>query len=77
MPESFFKVIYAPELNRAIAFVMENKGMPNSWTNYATTIDKVEELTGYDFLSKLEDKVENVVESKENIKNWPAYYPRR
>jgi DNA/RNA endonuclease G (NUC1) len=56
---------------------MENKGIPNNCTNYATTIDKVEELTGYDFLSKLEDKVENVVESKENIKNWPAYYPRR
>ena len=54
-----------PEQNRAIAFVMENKAIPNSWTNYATTIDKVEELTGYDFLSKLEDQIENVIESKD------------
>ena len=77
VPESFFKVIYSPEQNRAIAFVMENKYIPNSWTNYATTIDKVEALTGYDFLAALEDNVENVIESKENIKNWPAYYPRR
>jgi cell division protease FtsH len=41
------------------------------------SIDKVEELTGYNFLSTLEDKVENVIESKENIKDWPKYYPRR
>ena len=77
VPNSFFKVIYSPKQNRAIAFVMENKKMPNSWTNYATTIDEVEKLTGYDFLAKLEDKVEDVIESKENIKDWPKYYPRR
>ena len=77
VPQRFFKVVYSPSQNRAIAFVMENKRMPNSWTNYATTIDKVEALTGYDFLSSLEDKVENVIESKQNIKDWPAYYPRR
>ena len=77
VPKSFFKVIYSPEQNRAIAFVMENKKMPNSWTNYATTIDKVEALTGYDFFAGLEDNVENVIESKQNIKDWPAYYPRR
>jgi endonuclease G len=77
VPERFFKVVYSPKQNRAIAFVMENKKMPNSWTNYATTIDKVEALTGYDFLASLEDDVEDVIESKENIKDWPAYYPRR
>ena len=77
VPKSFFKVVYSPGQNRAIAFVMENKAIPNSWTNYATTIDKVEQLTGYNFLSSLEDKVEDVIESKENIKDWPKYYPRR
>ena len=77
VPERFFKVIYSPKQNRAIAFVMENKELPNSWTNYATTIDKVEALTGYNFLASLEDGVENVIESKENIKDWPKYYPRR
>ena len=77
VPERFFKVIYSPKQNRAIAFVMENKKMPNSWTNYATTIDKVEALTGYDFLAALDDNVENVIESKQNIKDWPKYYPSR
>ena len=77
VPERFFKVIYSPGQNRAIAFVMENKALPNSWTNYATTIDKVEALTGYDFLASLDDQVEDVVESKHNIKDWPKYYPSR
>ena len=43
----------------------------------ACSHDKVEELTGYDFLASLDDTVEDVIESKENIKDWPAYYPRR
>ena len=77
VPERFFKVVYSPKQNRAIAFVMENKKMPNSWTNYATTIDNVEALTGYNFLASLDDTVEDVIESKQNIKDWPAYYPRR
>ena len=41
------------------------------------TIDEVEALTGYDFLAVLDDSVENVIESKQNIKDWPRYYPRR
>lgn len=77
VPEQYFKVIYSPSQNRAIAFVMPNEYMPNSWTNYATTIDRVETLTGYDFLSSLDDSIEDVVESKENIKDWPKYYPSR
>jgi len=77
VPQRFFKVVYAPTQNRAIAFVMENKKINNSWTNYATTIDEVERITGYDFLASLNDEVENVVESKQNIKDWPKYTPRR
>jgi len=77
VPKSFFKVIYAPDQNRAIAFIMDNAKLPKSWTNYATTIDEVERRTGYDFLEDLDDEVEDVVESKQNIKDWPKYYPRR
>ena len=77
VPERFFKVVYSPKQRRAIAFVMDNEYLPNSWTNYATTIDKVEALTGYDFLAALEDDVEDVVESRQDIKEWPKYYPSR
>lgn len=77
VPERYFKVVYSPGQRRAIAFVMNNKEMSGSWSNYAVTVDKVESLTGYDFLASLEDEVEDVVESKQNIKDWPKYYPSR
>ena len=41
------------------------------------TIDEVERLTGINFLASLPDDSETVVESKQNIKDWPRYYPRR
>jgi len=77
VPGRFFKVVYAPSSKRAIAFVMDNRGLEKSWTNYAVTIDKVEEITGIDFLASLDDNIETTVESKENIREWPKYTPRR
>ncbi len=77
VPERFFKVVYDPKQNKAIAFVFANEQARSSWTNYAVTIDEVERLTGIDFLAALPDDVETSVESKQNIKNWPRYTPRR
>ena len=77
VPEKFFKVVYDPKQRKAIAFLFKNEQAKNSWTNYAVTIDEVEQLTGIDFLAALPDDVETAVESKQNIKNWPHYTPRR
>ncbi len=77
VPGRFFKVVYAPASNRAIAFVMDNRDLEKAWTSYAVSIDKVEEITGIDFLASLPDDVETLVESKHNIKEWPKYTPRR
>lgn len=77
VPGRFFKVVYAPEAKRAIAFVMDNRGLEKSWINYATTIDEVESLTGIDFLAALPDDIETAVEDKKDIKQWPKYTPRR
>lgn len=45
--------------------------MPNSaevkghkWSEFMTTVDKIEQDTGYDFLSELPDNVEDVVEAR-------------
>ena len=77
VPSHFFKVVYAPEQQRAIAFLFRNERANKSWTNYAVTIDEVERLTGIDFLSSLPDETETAIESRQNIKNWPRYTPRR
>ena len=39
-------------------------GTKKSWTDYITTIDAIEELTGYDFFANLPDDVEAVLEAK-------------
>ena len=77
VPNQYYKVVYAPEQDRAIAFLFKNEKASKSWTNYAVSIDEVERLTGINFLSSLPDDSENVVESRQNIRDWPRYYPRR
>lgn len=50
----------------AIAVIMPNNESvrKTDWTDYLTTVDKVEEVTGYDFFSYLIDDVESEIESK-------------
>jgi len=42
---------------------LPNISMKGDIMQYATSIDKVEELTGIDFFWSLEDKFENVLEN--------------
>lgn len=77
VPSKFYKVVYDPKQNKAIAFLFKNEMATSSWTNYAVTIDEVEQITGIDFLAALPDNVETTVESRQDIKNWPRYTPRR
>ena len=34
------------------------------------TVDQIEQLTGMDFFSKLDDRVENKLEAKSNLRDW-------
>jgi endonuclease G, mitochondrial len=51
---------------RVIAVDMPNKqGIKNdNWTKYRTSVDKLEQLTGYDFLSNVSPNIQEVIESK-------------
>lgn len=70
VPERFFKVILAPDADppRAVAYVMPNSYVQGGADQTMTTIDRVEELTGYDFFWALPDDVENAVEAKSNLR---------
>jgi DNA/RNA endonuclease G (NUC1) len=60
---------------RTLAVIMPNiQGIRTTpWeTNYVTTVDAVEALTGYDFFSNLPDAVENCVEAGTDGANAPA-----
>ena len=55
-------------INKNTTFIAVN--MPNDetassrWRTYLTTVDEIENQTGYDFLAPLPDKIESVVEAK-------------
>ena len=74
VPDSFFKIIVVlnrdeslqsiTDTTKIIAVVMPNKnGIRNEpWRNYLTTVRRVEQSTGYDFLSNVKKEIQEVVE---------------
>jgi endonuclease G, mitochondrial len=59
---------------RTIAVVMPNTQGPRNvnWMTHLTTVDAVEQLTGYDFFSEVEDAVESAIEAGVNGVNPPG-----
>ena len=53
VPEAFFKVLYAPDQNRAIAFIYPNSPCPGGISKYAVTVAEVERRTGLTFSSAI------------------------
>lgn len=72
VPGAFFKCIVAPYIDepRGIAFVYPNMSSPGNMQNYVTTIDQVEQLTGFDFFHALPDEIENKIESVSSFRDW-------
>lgn len=70
IPSEYYKVIYAPDKNIMIGFLLSNRKQSGSLSSYAVSIDKIESLTGIDFFSELPDNLEEELESKVVLKNW-------
>lgn len=75
VPGYFYKIIYdITDNSKVIAFVLPNEKSSRPLTDFAVTVDKAEELTGYDFFSQLPDNIENNLESKVQLAGWfPGY----
>jgi len=70
VPKYYYKVIYDPLDNKMIAFVLLNAKGENKLSQYVTSVDYVESITGIDFFRGLEDKLENKLESEIYKENW-------
>lgn len=78
IPDSCYKIVVILDKGQGLKDVTANTAiyavcMPNTagirnvdYATYKTTIDKIEASSGYDFLSEIEDSIENVVEGKGN-----------
>jgi endonuclease G len=60
VPDAFFKVIYAPEQGRAIAFIYDNKPCPGNISKYAVNVAEVERRTGLTFSSVIPKRQCNI-----------------
>lgn len=64
VPDAFFKVLLSDNRKpKAIGFIYPNKEGHKDMNEYVVSIDEVERVTGMDFFSMLDDRVEENVES--------------
>jgi len=71
VPTHLYKIIYDPQREEAIAFIMPNEKLnTEDMPNYIVTIRSVEQKTGLDFLSDLDKQVQDVIENKRAKGLW-------
>ena len=71
VPEAFFKVVWdmtPPE--KMIAFIIPNAPSKKQPAAFVVSVDRVEELTGFDFFREMEDERENRLERDADIRAW-------
>lgn len=67
VPEYFYKVLYDPKEKSCVAFLMKHEKLTEDLVHYIVSVDDIESITGFDFLSFLPDKEESEIESVVNI----------
>ena len=71
VPGYYYKVIFDPtDEQKMIGFIMPNEKLTNSLVSYVATVDKIEEITGIDFFSQLDDTLEDSLESINHSDKW-------
>ena len=77
IPNYFYKVALKVEVSggqvtsaSAIGFWFEHKTYSDVYTNYAVTVDQIEEWTGFDFFVNLPDSIEKTAEKNAN---WTSF----
>lgn len=72
VPDAFFRCLLSlrPGHEKAIGFIYQNTSEPQLMSQTCCTVDEVEKLTGLDFFSALDDKLEEKLESQFRFQDW-------
>ncbi len=72
VPNQFYKVLIDNNSGepKVLAFLMPHKDSSKPLYEFVVSVDDIENLTGIDFFSELEDTVENRIEASSDYKNW-------
>jgi endonuclease G len=69
VPGYYYKVIYDGK-NRMIGLILPNASSSKSLDQFVVKVDDIEQLTGIDFFSRLDDNLENQLEGSVSTTNW-------
>lgn len=72
VPSHFYKIVLDNNTGKTkvIAFLVPHKDSSKPLYDFVVSVDTIENLTGIDFFSELNDEVENKIESSSSYKNW-------
>lgn len=70
VPNQFYKIVYDPENEKMIAFLMPNRNSNQPLKDFVVSVDSIETLTGIDFFPELDDPLENRLEAMNNYSIW-------
>lgn len=71
VPGQYYKIVYDPDRQKAIAFLIENEGLVNVLLrDFTVSVDDVERATGIDFFARLPDPLERDLESQHQVDDW-------
>lgn len=75
VPKRFYKILLDTDSDetKLLAFLLPHRESNQPLYNYVVTVDEIETLTGIDFFPKLEDTLENELESSKDYKAWSFY----
>ena len=74
VPSAFFKVVFCPEQQRMVAFIVPNSPDASyKVRKHLVSVDDVEQRTGIDFFAALDDNNENLLESTINYEIWETH----
>lgn len=71
VPSYYYKVLLAPDQQKAIAFILPNQVSEKPVIDYACSIDKVENSTGIDFFPQLLKGLDEELEGSLDKDAWP------
>ncbi|NQZ55867.1 MAG: DNA/RNA non-specific endonuclease [Lentisphaeraceae bacterium] len=75
VPQWYYKICVSIKNQKAIAFLLPNRKPQKNLEEFVVTIDKLEEVTGLDFLDKVPDTIEDKIEAVSNINDWAFTSP--
>ena len=70
VPNYFYKILLTKDGLRMVAFLVPHKDSNKPLYEFVTSVDVIEKMTGIDFFPKLEDEMENKLESNSDYKDW-------